>query len=64
MQLYIFPYIGYFKLISVVNKFIFYDDGSYIIKECWINRNRLLMDTKAQLFTIQVLKESSDSLFL
>lgn len=42
MQPYFFPYIGYFQLISSVDKFIVYDDLNFIKKK-WINRNRILI---------------------
>ncbi len=34
MQPYLFPYIGYFQLISTVDKFVFYDDVAFI-KQGW-----------------------------
>jgi len=40
MQPYLFPYIGYWQLINVVDKFVLYDDVNYI-KRGWINRNKL-----------------------
>jgi len=39
MQPYFFPYIGYFQLIRAVDRFIVYDDVTFI-KQGWINRNR------------------------
>lgn len=51
MQPYAFPYLGYFQLISAVEKFIFLDDVSYI-KKGWINRNRILLNGREHLFTI------------
>lgn len=51
MQPYFFPYIGYFQLINLVDKFILYDDVNYINKG-WINRNNILINGKGQLFTI------------
>ncbi|MBB6005300.1 WbqC family protein [Arcicella rosea] len=59
MQPYIFPYIGYFQLINAVDKFIIYDDVSFINKG-WINRNRILVNGKDSLFTIP-LKEASQN---
>ncbi len=59
MQPYIFPYIGYFQLIGAVDKFIFYDDVNFINKG-WINRNNILVNNKAHLFTIP-LKDSSQN---
>jgi hypothetical protein len=43
MQPYFFPYIGYWQLIQAVDRFVIYDDVSYI-KGGWINRNRLLIN--------------------
>ncbi|WEK69119.1 MAG: WbqC family protein [Candidatus Chryseobacterium colombiense] len=61
MQPYIFPYIGYFQLINSVDNFIFYDDVHYI-KKGWINRNQILVNNKAQYFTIPVIKASQNKL--
>jgi hypothetical protein len=41
MQPYLFPYIGYFQLISAVDLFVVYDDVQWM-KGGWINRNRVL----------------------
>lgn len=51
MQPYLFPYIGYFQLLAAVDRFIFYDDVSYI-KGGWINRNRLLLSGQVSWFTL------------
>ncbi|KAA3621336.1 MAG: hypothetical protein DWP94_10615 [Flavobacterium sp.] len=51
MQPYFFPYIGYFQLIHAVDKFIFYDDVNFI-KKGWINRNNILINDSAFLFSI------------
>jgi hypothetical protein len=61
MQPYVFPYLGYFHLISAANFFIFYDDVNYI-KQGWINRNRILINGKPFTFTIPVSNGSSFSL--
>lgn len=58
MQPYIFPYIGYFHLIQASSIFVFYDDVTYI-KGGWINRNRIINQNKALLFTVPVSKLSS-----
>ncbi|KZE81048.1 hypothetical protein AV926_09770 [Myroides marinus] len=58
MQPYFLPYIGYFQLIKAVDKFVFYDDVNYI-KQGWINRNNILLQGKASLFTIPLEKASS-----
>ena len=59
MQPYIFPYIGYYQLISTVEKFVIYDDVNYINKG-WINRNNLLINGKAGLFSVP-LKDASQN---
>lgn len=61
MQPYIFPYIGYFQLLNIVDTFIFYDDVAFI-KQGWINRNRILLNGKDYLFTIPIEKQSSYAL--
>lgn len=57
MQPYFFPYIGYFQLVDAVDKFIFYDDVNFI-KNGWINRNKILINSTPAYITIQ-LKEAS-----
>ena len=51
MQPYIFPYVGYFQLINATDKFIFYEDVSFI-KQGWINRNRILLNGKEHMFSV------------
>lgn len=51
MQPYLFPYIGYFQLLSQVDRFVFYDDVNYI-KNGWINRNRLGLNGEPRYFTV------------
>ena len=58
MQPYFLPYIGYFQLINVVDKFIIYDNIKYT-KKGWINRNRFLQNNKDVIFSIP-LKKASD----
>lgn len=60
MQPYFFPYIGYFKLLQAVDKFIFYDDVNFI-KGGWINRNRLLLGGKIGYFTVPLSQAGSYS---
>ena len=57
-QPFTFPYIGFYQLVSEVDKFIFYDDVTYM-KNSWINRNRILLNGKDHFFTIQLEKASS-----
>ena len=61
MQPYIFPYIGYFQLIDAVDIFVFYDDVNFM-KRGWINRNRLLVNGKENLFSIALSKASQNKL--
>jgi hypothetical protein len=58
MQPYIFPYIGYFQLIHAVDKFVAYDDVTYI-KQGWINRNKILLNGKEFIFTVPLKNASS-----
>jgi hypothetical protein len=57
MQPYLFPYLGYFQLIGAVDRFVIYDDVSYI-KRGWINRNRWLVAGTPAYFTFPVLNAS------
>ena len=61
MQPYIFPYIGYFHLIEASSIFVVYDDVHYI-RRGWINRNRILNNDQAYLFTVPVSKASQNRL--
>lgn len=58
MQPYLFPYIGYFQLIHLADKFVIYDDVNFI-KQGWINRNRILISGKATYFTVPITNGSS-----
>jgi hypothetical protein len=58
MQPYLFPYIGYFQLINAVDKFIIYNDVTFI-KQGWINRNRILAEGSALFFSIPLNGASS-----
>lgn len=59
MQPYLFPYIGYYQLIYAVDEFIFLDDVNYINRG-WINRNRIIVNSKEFLFTVP-LKDASQN---
>lgn len=61
MQPYVFPYIGYFQLIYASDIFVFYDDVNYINRG-WINRNKILLNGKEQLFTIPCVEASQNKL--
>ena len=60
MQPYVFPYIGYFQLIHLVDKFVIYDDVQYM-KGGWINRNRILVNGQANFISLPVKKDSLSS---
>lgn len=51
MQPYFFPYIGYWQLMNLVDKYIIYDDVNYI-KGGWINRNRICVNHEAVYFNL------------
>lgn len=51
MQPYLFPYLGYFQLMSAVDRFVVYDDVNYI-KGGWVNRNRVRVGSQALYFTL------------
>ena len=55
------PYIGYFQLIYTVDKFIFYDDVTFI-KQGWINRNQILINNQANMFSVPLANASSHTL--
>ena len=57
MQPYFFPYVGYFKLINSVDKFIIYDNIQYT-KKGWINRNRILVNGSDQFISLPIKKDS------
>jgi len=61
MQPYFFPYIGYFQLISAVDKFVIYDDVNFI-KRGWVNRNRILINKEAKLISLSLIKASQNKL--
>ena len=61
MQPYLFPYLGYFQLISAVDEFWLLDDVQFI-QRGWMHRNRLLVGEREFLFTIPVNKQSRTEL--
>ncbi len=60
MQPYFMPYVGYFQLIGSVDVFVIYDNIKYT-KKGWINRNRILQNGVAAVFSLP-LASGSDSL--
>ncbi len=61
MQPYFLPYIGYFQLMSAVDKFVILDDVNYI-KGGWINRNRILVNGQPKWLTLPLSKPSPNRL--
>lgn len=60
MQPYFLPYLGYWQLLSHVDRFVVYDNIQYT-KKGWINRNRHLREGGPSWFTVP-LKKASDYL--
>jgi hypothetical protein len=61
MQPYMLPYLGYFQLLHSVDTFVLLDDVAFINKG-WINRNQLLVNGAAHLFTIPLAGSSQNKL--
>lgn len=57
MQPYLFPYIGYFQLMNIVDEFVIYDNIEFS-KKGWINRNRILVNGKDSYITLPLKKDS------
>ena len=61
MQPYFLPYIGYWQLLNAVDKYIIYDDVNYINRG-WINRNRILLNSKDKMITLSLKEVSQNKL--
>lgn len=59
MQPYLFPYIGYFQLISACDLFVVHDDVQFI-KGGWINRNRILLNTAPKYITLPIAQDHTE----
>jgi hypothetical protein len=59
MQPYFMPYVGYWQLLSAVDRFIVLDDVAFI-RRGWVNRNRILVNGTAHLFTLPVRASSQN----
>jgi hypothetical protein len=57
MQPYFLPSIGYFQLMSVVDKFVLLDDVNFI-NGGWINRNRIAVNGEPYWMTLPLIKAS------
>lgn len=60
MQPYLFPYLGYYQLMAASDRFVIYDDVSFI-KQGWINKNRILVNGAPHTFTMPVANASSNA---
>jgi len=58
MQPYFFPYIGYFQLINLVDKWIIFDTPQYI-RHGWVNRNKIIHPNDGSQYIIVPLKKHS-----
>lgn len=61
MQPYFLPYLGYYKLLNAVDKFVIYDDVNFINRG-WVNRNNILVGGKEHLFTVPLQNASQNKL--
>jgi hypothetical protein len=59
MQPYFLPYIGYWQLMAAVDTFVVYDQIKYT-KKGWINRNRMLLNGDAAMFSLPLAKASDE----
>lgn len=59
-QPYFLPYIGYWQLMAMADRFVVYDNIEYT-KKGWINRNRFLQGGADAYFTVPI-KKASDYL--
>jgi hypothetical protein len=61
MQPYFLPYIGYFQLLSAVDKLVLLDDVNFI-NGGWVNRNRIAINGCPRWLTIPLAKASQNRL--
>jgi len=61
MQPYFVPYIGYWQLMNLVDKYVIYDDVNFI-KGGWVNRNRIVNNGKIQFFNVPMVGASPNKL--
>lgn len=62
MQPYFFPYIGYFQLMNMVDKYVVYDNANFANNK-WGFRNRILINGAPSYFRINILKASQNKGF-
>lgn len=56
------PYIGYFQLMAIVDKYVIFDDVNYI-KRGWSARNNILVNGQTHLFNIAVEGGSQNNIY-
>ena len=61
MQPYLFPYLGYWQLINLVDNFVIYDDVSFQTKG-FVNRNYINLNGKPYKLTLPLIKPSQNKL--
>jgi hypothetical protein len=61
MQPYFLPYLGYFQLMSAVDKLVLLDDVNFINRG-WINRNRIAVNGEPHWLTLPLAKASQNRL--
>ena len=62
MQPYFFPYIGYFQLLNMVDKYVIYDTAMFSNNK-WGFRNRILINGEPGFFRVKTLKASQNKQF-
>ena len=62
MQPYFFPYIGYFQLLNMVDKYVVYDNASFANNK-WGFRNQILINGAPGFFRVKTLKASQNKRF-
>ena len=62
MQPYFFPYIGYFQLLNMVDKYVVYDTACFSNNK-WRFRNRILINGAPGFFRVKTLKASQNKKF-
>ena len=62
MQPYFFPYIGYFQLLNMVDKYVVYDNANFSNNK-WGYRNRILINGAPGFFRVNILKASQNKGF-
>ena len=62
MQPYFFPYIGYFQLINMVDKYVVFDTADFANNK-WGFRNRILINGAPGFFRVKTLKASQNKRF-